>query len=153
MSGQPAGVEDSGTEELSENVRRLIGVASSVGNFVALTAVSYFIFESNWLVFGLAMGLLSGAGSFFLIPWILQQQQPQHESDTDEFEEEVTATHREDDSSGARTAAFGAGLEAAAIGMLTGRLVLEDVLLGGGVGVAVGLAVFLLASVLFEYAG
>lgn len=153
MSGEPAGVEDTGSEELSENVRRVIGVASSVGNFAALTAVSYFLFESDWLVFGLVMGLLSGAGSFFLIPWMLQQQQQQAESNTGEFDEGVAATHREDDSNGARMAAFGAGLEAAAIGMLAGRLAFEDVLLGGGAGIAAGLAVFLLASILFERVG
>ncbi|MXR50052.1 hypothetical protein GRX03_00310 [Halovenus sp. WSH3] len=151
MSGEPVGVGDSGAEELSENVVRLIGVASSVGNFLALTAVSYFLFESNWLVFGLTVGLLSGVGSFFLLPWLLQQQQ-EAESESDEVGEAVTAAHREEESSGARTAAFGAGLEAAAIGMLAGRLAFEDVLLGGGAGVAAGLAVFLLASVLFEYA-
>lgn len=151
MSGTSATASDE--PEVSENVIRLIGAASSVMNFVALIAVCYFIFESDWLVFGVVVGLLSGTGSFLLMPWILRQQNESTEEtdETGQFSDEVVAEHRRDESDGTRTAAFGAGLEAAGIGMFAGRLALEDILLGSGVGVAAGLVVFLFASIVFEY--
>jgi len=46
MSGKPAGVDTGGTE-VNENVIRLIGVSSGVMSFVAFTAVSYFLFETD----------------------------------------------------------------------------------------------------------
>jgi len=46
MSGEPAGVDTGGTA-VNENVIRLIGVSSGVTNLVALTAVSYVLFETD----------------------------------------------------------------------------------------------------------
>jgi len=60
------------------------------------------------------------------------------------------AEHREDESGGFQSAALGAGLEAAGLGTLAGRLALEDVFLGGGVGIAIGLIVFLITSIAFR---
>lgn len=152
MSSNSATVD--GAEEVNENVIRLIGAGSGVMNFVAFTAVSYFLFESNWLVFGLLVGLLSGLGSHLFIPWILRQQNEATDEtdDTGQFDaDSVVAEHREDESDGVQTAALGAGLEAAGIGMLAVRIALEDLLLGIGGGIAVGLVVFLVASVAFNY--
>jgi len=61
------------------------------------------------------------------------------------------AEHREDELGGFRSAALGAGLKAAGIGTLAGRLALEDGFLGGGVGIAIGLVVFLIASIALQY--
>ena len=153
MAGESALSADSDEPEVSENVIRLIGASSGVMNFVAFTAVCYFTFETDWLVFGVVVGLLSGLGSFLFVPWILRQQNETTDETDDaaEFADDVVAEHRRDDSDGTRTAALGIGLEAAGIGMFAGRLALEDILLGGGVGIAVGLVVFLIASIAFEY--
>lgn len=152
MAGESAISADSDEPEVNENVITLIGVSSGVMNFVALTAVCYFLFETDWLAFGIVVGLLSGVGSFLFIPWLLRQQN-ETTDETDaaaEFADDVVAEHRRDDSGGTRTAALGIGLEAAGIGMFAGRLALEEIFLGGGIGIAVGLVVFLIASIAFE---
>lgn len=154
MASEPATTTDSDASEVSENAIRLIGASSGVMNFVALTAVCYFIFESDWLAFGVTVGILSGIGSFLLIPWILRQQNEttdQTQGTTEFADDAVVAEHRRDESGGVNTAALGAGLEAAGIGTFAGRLALEDILLGGGVGIAAGLVVFLIASIAFKY--
>lgn len=151
MAGESAAVQDSGGEELDESVARGIGAVAGAMNFVALTAVSYFLFDTNWLVFGVVVGLCSAAGSFLFLPWILQNQDTDaSETAETEFSTEGTAADHEE-SGGIHPVALGFGLEAAGIGMLAGRIGLEDLLFGVGVGIAVGLGAFLVASIAFQY--
>jgi hypothetical protein len=148
MSNESANLDGSDGEQIDERTAKFIGMGSGVMNGIALAAASYFVFETNVLVFGVVVGLFSGIGSALFIPWILTQQA---EAADDEAVEESPSysSPTEEDSGGLNTAALGAGLEAGAIGMFAARVALEEFALAVGAGVAVALGVFLFASVLF----
>ncbi|WP_436902368.1 hypothetical protein [Halovenus halobia] len=149
MSNESSRASSADGEQVDERVAKFMGAGSGVMSGVALAAASYFVFDTNALLFGALVGLLSAVGSSLFMPWILQQSE---ESSAAEETTGFDTTEPETDAGGINTAAFGAGLEIAAVGMFTLRLVFEDILLAVGGGVAIGLGVFLVGSVLFGYA-
>ncbi|MFT4946906.1 MAG: hypothetical protein ACI8TL_001144 [Natronomonas sp.] len=152
MSNEPADLDGTDGEQIDERTARLIGAGSGVINGVALAAACYFVFDTDALVFGAVVGLLSAIGSALLLPWILQQNNTSERSgETADFDGTV-AEGRDEGAGGLDTAALGAGLEAGAVGMFAARVALDDFILAVGAGVAVALGVFLLASVLFGFA-
>jgi hypothetical protein len=154
MSGESAAVEETDGEQIDERTAKLLGTASGVGNGVAIAAASYFVFDTNALVFGALVGVFSAIGSGLLLPWVFQQQDDEAvEEETGGFGQDGSqssySTPSDEGSGGLNTAALGAGLEAGAIGMFAARVALEEIVLAVGAGVAAALGVFLIASVLF----
>ena len=149
MSNESSRASSADGEQVDERIAKFMGAGSGVMSGVALAAASYFVFDTNALLFGALVGLLSAVGSGLFMPWILQQSE--ETSSTEETTGFDTNT-RKNDAGGLNTAAFGIGLETAAIGMFAVRLAFEDLLFAVGGGVAIGLGVFLVASVLFGYA-
>ena len=149
MSNEPSRATDADGEQVDERVAKFIGGGSGVMSGVALAAASYFVFDTNPLLFGVLIGLLSAVGSALFLPWILQQSE---ERTATEDSTGFNTTAPETDAGGLNTHALGFGLETAAIGMFAVRLAFEDILLAVGGGLAIGLGVFLVVSVLFGYA-
>lgn len=153
MAGESMSASD---DQLDERTAKLLGGGAGVMNGVALAAASFFLFESNAVVFGALVGLFSAIGSALLLPWLFQQQAEKEASRTVKDgtgglgQDRQGFSSTDDAGDGAvTTAALGAGLEAGAIGMFAARLAFEDILLAVGGGVAVALSVSLVASVLF----
>ncbi len=146
MSNESSRASSADGEQVDERIAKFMGAGSGVMSGVALAAASYFVFDTNALVFGALVGLFSAVGSALFMPWILQQSE---ETSSTEETTGFDANTRKNDASGINTAAFGIGLETAAIGMFAVRLAFEDLLFAVGGGVAIGLGVFLVASVLF----
>ena len=146
MSNESSRASSADGEQVDERIAKFMGAGSGVMSGVALAAASYFLFDTNALLFGAVVGLLSAVGSALFLPWILQQsEETTSAEETTGFDTNTPET----DAGGLNTAAFGIGLETAAIGMLALRLAFEDILLAVGGGVAIGLGIFLVASVLF----
>ncbi len=146
MSSEPSRASSTDGEQVDERIAKFMGGGSGVMSGVALAAASYLVFDTNVLLFGALIGLFSAVGSALFMPWILQQ------SDDSASTEDTTGfdtTAPDTDDGGITTAALGFGLETAAIGMFAVRLAFEDILLAVGGGIAIGLGVFLVASVLF----
>jgi hypothetical protein len=146
MSGESM---SAGEDQFDERTAKLLGTGAGLMNGVAIAAACFFVFESNVLVFGAVVGAFSGVGSALFLPWLFQQQAEQElDAGGQAYDDQFSSTTDESDG-GINTAALGIGLEVGAIVMFAARLVLEDMLLGIGAGVALALVVFLVSSVLF----
>jgi len=148
MSNESSRAKDADSEQLDERIAKLMGGGSGVMSAIALVAASYFVFDTNALVFGALVGLFSAVGSGLFMPWMLQQSaETNTAAETTGFDTSAS----ENDTGGLNTAALGIGLETAAIVMFAVRLAVEDIPFAVGGGIAVGLGVFLVVSILFGY--
>lgn len=129
------------TEEPSERFLTAIGVGSGLMQIVAFTAVGVLTLES--VPYGVAVGGLSGIGTFLFLPWFLSLS-----AATEEDEDGLgQAAERLDRAAG--PGLLGLGLELGAIGMLAlGFARGPDLLLGLPAGLAVAVGVYLAGSFL-----
>mgnify|MGYP006274833247 CR=1 FL=1 len=129
----------SNSEEPSERFLTILGVGSGVMQLVVFTAVGVMTLDS--VPYGLAVGGLSGVGTFFFLPWFVGLSAAQEERDAGLG----AAAERISRSTG--PGVFGLGLELGAITMLAlGFVRGPDLLLGLPSGLAVAVGVYLAGS-------
>jgi len=126
-------------EEPSERFLTMLGVGAGVMQVVVFAAVGVTTLDS--VGYGVALGGLSGVGTFLFLPWFLSLSAAREEGD-DGF---GPATERISRGTGAGV--FGLGLETGAIAMLAVGFVRgPSLLLGVASALAVAVAVYLVGS-------
>lgn len=135
---------DTNTES-NERILTLIAGSLAVMSVVAFTLVGELALEN--VAYGAIAGLFAGVGSCLFLPWFL------HVSNTMEHSEELgfSEASRQVDGS-AQLGVLGLGLELAGVLMLAAGFALPapDVLLGGGLALAVALVVSLAGSLFLD---
>ncbi|WP_135821886.1 hypothetical protein [Halostella litorea] len=131
----------SGSSDSNDTVFRLIGGGSAAMNLVVFTVVGQLALGS--LPYGVAVGLLAGAGSGLFIPWLLRFSAAQNESADSPTDADDGARATE-----SRLGVVGLGLELGGIAMLAVGFAGDepDLVTGLGVAVAVAVVVPLVAS-------
>lgn len=130
--------QGSDEQEVSEEFITLLSISSAGMTLVAFTAVGYFLFPDDGLVYGAIMGLFAGIGTYLHLPWLLLKG-----AETDE----QTAID-DTGTGGIHRGALGFGMEAAAVAMIASRFAIDDVFVGIGAGIAAMLVVYLGLSIL-----
>ena len=126
-------------DQPSEQFLTMLGVGSGVMQIVVFTAVGVMTLDS--VPYGVALGGLSGLGTFLFLPWFLSLSAAQDDGDAGLG----PATERISRSTG--SGVFGLGLEVGAIVMLAvGFARGPDLLLGAAIALAVAVGVYLVGS-------
>jgi len=134
------------SEEPDERYLTAIAVGSAVVNVVAFTVVGELAIEDA--VYGGVAGVFAGVGTYLFLPWFMRLSAIQNGADGDlPLSEAIERT-----SDSVATGTFGLGLEVGAILMLA--LGLRDaepsLVVGTAVGVAAGVTVYGLGSVVLD---
>ncbi|QKY18995.1 hypothetical protein B4589_000875 [Halolamina sp. CBA1230] len=126
-------------DQPSEQFLTMLGVGSGVMQIVVFTAVGVMTLDS--VPYGVAIGGLSGLGTFLFLPWFLSLSAAQEEDD-DGFGPAMERISRD-----TGPGVFGLGLEMGAIVMLAvGFARGPDLLLGVAIALAVAVGVYLVGS-------
>lgn len=126
------------TPEISDRLLTGLGVGAGVMQLVVFTWVSVMLFDS--VVYGVAVGGLSGAGAFLFVPWLLSYSAVQEANGLDPGSQHASRS--------TGPGVFGLGLELGALGMLTLGFVQEPpaLLLGVAIALTVAVGVYLVGS-------